>query len=149
MPLSFVQQRSLFMIGRRTGLALWVAVIVGATGATVVHVLGQTPGQTLPSAGEGQILARRLCAGCHAMENSSAAVPAGIPSLRAIANLPGQTGARLIGLLLQPHAPMPDMRLSMPEIQDLLAYLESLRTGTGEPLIDLSPGKDLPPTRRG
>ena len=83
------------------------------------------------------------------MEHSSGAVPAGVPTLRAVANRPGQTGARVTGLLLQPHAPMPDLRLSLPEIHDLLAYLESLRTGSGEPLIDLSPGKDLPAARRG
>lgn len=137
------------MIGWRTGVALWVAVATVAVDMATVPVVAQTQGQNPPSAAEGQDLARRLCAGCHAMETTSAAVPAGIPSLRALANLPGQTGARITGILLQPHAPMPDMRLSLLEIQDLLAYLESLRTGPGEPLIDLSPGKALPPTRRG
>ncbi|MDX2309388.1 MAG: cytochrome c [Hyphomicrobium sp.] len=73
-------------------------------------------------------LAQRLCSGCHLVEGREGTVPAGIPSLKGIANTKGQTGKRIEQTLIQPHTPMPDMLLTRDEIRHLLAYLETLRT---------------------
>lgn len=94
---------------------------------------------------EGQALAERLCVSCHAMDGRpGAVVPAGVPSLRGIANTPGQTGERIRGLLRNPHPPMPDVNLSYPEIDRLLAYLESIRTPSSSAPLAPRTDRDKP-----
>lgn len=92
----------------------------------------QTPG--LPSADKGQALALRLCAGCHVVNSgTTAGVPAGVPTMRSIARRPGQTAARIKDILISPPHQMPDMQLTIPEIEDLLAFLETLRNDPSQP----------------
>jgi mono/diheme cytochrome c family protein len=96
-----------------------------------------------PSPEKGQALAQKLCSGCHLIEEmASSATPAGIPTFRAIANRPGQTGQHITSVLIQPHTPMPDIHLSREEILNIVSYLETLRT-------DKSMQPLLPPTKYG
>ncbi len=63
-------------------------------------------------------------------------MPAGLPSLNAIANKPGQTGRHIEFMLINPHPPMPDVRLTIREINDVVLYLETLRSDkTTPPLL--------------
>lgn len=88
----------------------------------------------LPSPVKGLELAQKFCTGCHVVESSaSTTVPAGVPTFRGIANRPGQTGQHIKDVLIQPHPPMPDIHLSAPEIQNIIAYLETLRTDKSAP----------------
>lgn len=97
-----------------------------------------------PSPEKGYELVQKLCQGCHLVESSaSATTPVGVPTFRAIANRPGQTGERITNVLIQPHAPMPDIRLTREEIQNILSYLETFRTDPGIPPL-LSPAKPGP-----
>jgi mono/diheme cytochrome c family protein len=126
-----------FVRSRGALLVRLAAVAMMAPGVA----LAQAP-EVQPVPESGRQLAIRLCSNCHYVENATAnAIPAGIPSLKSIANQPGQSGDRITGFLLQPHPPMPELRLSVNEIKDLLAYLETLRNGSGAPLIDLAPRK--------
>lgn len=87
-----------------------------------------------PSAEKGHALAQKFCSGCHVIESDAGTtVPAGVPPFRAIANRPGQTSERIISILIQPHAPMPDMHLSREEMLDIVAYLDTLRTDPAIP----------------
>lgn len=87
-----------------------------------------------PSAAHGHQLALRLCSGCHVVDDASnSAVPAGIGTFRGIANSPGQSAERISNVLILPHLPMPDNQLTRDEIQDILAYLETLRTNPEVP----------------
>lgn len=108
----------------RPGLLAMALAVAGPAAA-------QSPAQPEPSAEKGLVLAQRLCSNCHLVEGSDGALPAGIPSLRGIANRPDQSARRIENALIQPHAPMPDMRLTKDEIQHLLAYLDTLRTEPG------------------
>lgn len=103
-------------------------------------------GSSRASAEAGQQLAEAFCSNCHLLGGETGApVVVGIPSLKFIANRPGQTGERIESILVKPHAPMPDMKLSYPEIRDLLAYLETLRTDkSGPSLLPPLPYKDNP-----
>ena len=94
------------------------------------------PQSNEPSAERGHELAGRLCSNCHLVEGQKdAVVPAGIPTMRGIANQPGQTGQRIMDTLIQPHTPMPELRLTIDEIRDVITYLETLRTDkSGPPL---------------
>lgn len=86
-----------------------------------------------PSAEKGAELAAKLCSNCHLMEGHTTSVPAGVISMRGIANRQGQTGQRVHDMLIQPHPPMPDIRLSVEEIQSVIFYLETLRTNQATP----------------
>jgi mono/diheme cytochrome c family protein len=74
---------------------------------------------------EGQAVARRWCAACHAMPDGAATDTA--PSLQRIAASPGLTPASLTAWLSAPHPPMPDPGLSRDQIDAVIAYVVSLR----------------------
>jgi len=75
----------------------------------------------------GGRLARQWCANCHVIDGSgpSATLPQGPPSFRVAAGHlnPGELRA----FLTHPHGQMPDLALTRSEIDDLIAYIETLR----------------------
>lgn len=84
---------------------------------------------------QGRQTAERLCTSCHVSDSSSSAVvPAGVPTLRTVANKPDQTAERIAGMLIDPHPPMPNTRVTREEINDIVAYLQSLRKPDLKPL---------------
>ena len=98
----------------------------------------------LPSPTRGHEFAQRFCKGCHVIDDSAGtSAPAGVPTFRAIANRPGQTGQRIMNILINPHPPMPDVQLTSREIGDVVAYLETLRTDPSIPPL-LSPTEQAP-----
>lgn len=97
----------------------------------------------------GADLAQHLCASCHLMPGSQhTSVTAGIPTFTAIANKPGQTGRHIELVLMKPHSPMPDVQLTIREIENILHLLQTLRSDqSAPPLIsplDADP-KSTPP----
>ncbi len=88
-----------------------------------------------PSAASGHQLAQRLCVGCHVIDTggTTAAPATGVPTFRAIANQTGQSGSRIKDRLIAPPHQMPDMLLTLREIDDILAYLETLRAAPSAP----------------
>lgn len=124
-------------IKRATLQAISVLAGIGLLLAGAQITGAQAPPQpNEPSAERGHELAGRLCSNCHLVEGQKdATVPAGIPTMRGIANQPGQTGQRIMDTLIQPHSPMPELRLTIDEIRDVITYLETLRTDkSGPPL---------------
>ena len=104
--------------------------------AVLADLTGAASAQTsiTPGVEAGASLARTLCSGCHLMDGATESnVPAGVPTLRGIANKEGQTGQKVFDVLIQPHPPMPDLSLSVGEIQSLIFYLESLRMNPAVP----------------
>lgn len=75
---------------------------------------------------EGQMLARQWCTSCHAITPGQA-VNEQAPSFAAIVRDRGRVADWLNTWLATPHEWMPDFSLSRQEIEDLVAYLESLR----------------------
>jgi cytochrome c len=76
---------------------------------------------------KGTQLAQQWCANCHVIgENPAASVQQGPPSFRAVAQ-GGLTADQLRTFLSHPHAPMPDLALTRAEIDDLIAYIATLR----------------------
>lgn len=75
----------------------------------------------------GERLARQWCANCHVIEKSGPAttLPQGPPAFRIIAG--HLDPAQLRAFLTHPHGAMPDLALTRAEIEDLIAYIESLR----------------------
>jgi mono/diheme cytochrome c family protein len=85
--------------------------------------------QTAASLARGQEIAERACAGCHALSGQPGRTIEGIavPSFGAIAARPNQTPQRLQSFIMTPHRPMPGMSLSLAEVNDVVAYLLSLK----------------------
>jgi cytochrome c len=80
-----------------------------------------TPG----SAAAGRDLVMRSCISCHAPEETKRAAD-GAPPLSFIARDNKQRPAFIRGWLMDPHPPMPGLMLSRQQIDDVIAYLESL-----------------------
>lgn len=75
----------------------------------------------------GLWLARYWCASCHRVEARGAASdPA--PAFAMIGRDPTTTLEKLHGWLAKPHPPMPDLKLTRVEEDDILAYVLSLKS---------------------
>jgi mono/diheme cytochrome c family protein len=72
----------------------------------------------------GQRLAEQWCSNCHAVERRGSD---SVPTLQQIANLPGRDTAMLRTFLTNPHPPMPPFQIGRDDIDDLVAYITSLR----------------------
>ena len=93
-----------------------------------------------PSAEKGKELATRLCRGCHLVDDAAdQADSRRYPTFRSIATKPGQTSEGIAAVLIKPHPPMPDIQLTRMEIENIIAYLDALRSDNALPPL-------LPPT---
>jgi mono/diheme cytochrome c family protein len=76
----------------------------------------------------GALLAKRWCANCHVVERTATEGRAdGLPSFIAIANRPGTSSESLRLVMTAEHGRMPNFALTRPEMNDLAAYIMSLR----------------------
>jgi mono/diheme cytochrome c family protein len=73
----------------------------------------------------GRELALSWCTSCHVVDYEGHGADAG-PPLPALLGDGRRTVDELRGWLAAPHPPMPDFDLSRQEIEDIVAYLESL-----------------------
>jgi mono/diheme cytochrome c family protein len=83
---------------------------------------------TLPAGAQdvrrGQRLAEQWCSNCHAVELRGSDT---VATLQQIANLPGRDANVLRTFLTNPHPPMPPFSIARDDIDDLVAYITSLR----------------------
>jgi mono/diheme cytochrome c family protein len=77
------------------------------------------------NANAGRDLVLRSCTTCHAVSGTIAASD-GAPPLSYIARDNKERPAWIRGWLMDPHAPMPEIMLSRQQINDIIAYLDSL-----------------------
>jgi cytochrome c len=76
----------------------------------------------------GHELVRRWCTACHVVEPGGTGTDAG-PALPSLLAGKQRSADQIRGWLTDPHPPMPNLDLSRQEIDDIVAYLQSL---TGE-----------------
>lgn len=74
----------------------------------------------------GERLARRWCASCHAVASDQKQASTDVPPFSAIAGMSAFNREKLTFFLLDPHPKMPDMSLSRNEASDLADYIASL-----------------------
>ena len=77
---------------------------------------------------EGSKLARQWCANCHLVGGEQTAGGDTAPTFASIAETAAERTDDLKAWLADPHPPMPNLNLTRSEIDDLLAYIESLNT---------------------
>jgi cytochrome c len=99
-----------------------------ALGAGILLMLGVQAAEAADTA-TGLALARKLCVNCHTVEPGAvkAEVIAGVPSFTAIADKPGQTEDKLKTFMLSPHPPMPQVQLTTHDLDNLAAYILTLK----------------------
>jgi len=85
------------------------------------------PGAAQADAADGERLARQWCVNCHVIDGSGPAttLPQGPPSFRIIAG--HLDPAEMRSFLTNPHGAMPNLGLTRAEIDNLIAYIESLK----------------------
>ena len=75
----------------------------------------------------GQALANAWCAGCHIVDRKGTGTDAA-PPFPSIANRNAPEQRSPGAFLSAPHPPMPDFNLAREQIDDIVAYLNSLAT---------------------
>jgi mono/diheme cytochrome c family protein len=106
---------------RRTGLAILLAGLLTSGAAAA----GQSGEQAHIAV--GRELAERYCASCHVIGPGQGRGSDQAPPFRAIATRPVTTADSLHAFLLRPHGGMPPLTLSNEQIDNLAAYILSLR----------------------
>ena len=79
------------------------------------------------NADAGRDLVMRSCISCHAPEGTKAATD-GAPPLSFVAKDNKKNPAWIRGWLMDPHPPMPGIMLNRRQIDDIIAYLNTLPT---------------------
>ena len=83
-------------------------------------------------ADQGRRLATSWCSGCHQVgPRTQATASDAIPSFRAVAAMPSTTSMSLRAFLSTTHPVMPDLKLTNGQIDDVGAYILSLRGRQG------------------
>ena len=79
-------------------------------------------------ASKGRSFARKVCSECHAVLPSEPISPnAKAPIFKAIANTPGMTATALAAWLRTSHPTMPNLIIDPEDMDDVIAYILSLR----------------------
>jgi cytochrome c len=77
---------------------------------------------------KGHMLAQRWCSSCHAVEPMTQEKSTDVaPSFSSVANTPSTSSMSLHAFLQTSHGQMPDFKLSRDQIDDVVAYILSLR----------------------
>jgi mono/diheme cytochrome c family protein len=76
----------------------------------------------------GRRLAEAWCGNCHVVgPGASGPASDAVPTFPAVARMPSTTAMSLRVFLQTPHSRMPDLRLSNEHMDDVIAYILSLR----------------------
>ncbi len=77
----------------------------------------------------GKAVAQKLCINCHIVEPGGAVQNAApdVPSFAAISDKAGQTEQHLRAFIMNPHPPMPEVQLTTYELDNIVAYILSLK----------------------
>jgi mono/diheme cytochrome c family protein len=107
-------------------IALALAVAACASTASIRRIVDA---DTRRAAQAGRVYAEDHCASCHAIERGATASRApSAPAFKSVADTQGMTATALQVWLRTPHETMPDFIVPDAAIDDLAAYLASLKT---------------------
>jgi mono/diheme cytochrome c family protein len=91
----------------------------------VAPTLAQDPPAGPPDATRGKALAGRWCAACHLVQLRLTTIDP--PTFTAIANDPSKTPDYLRHFFASPHKDMPPIQLTAPQVEDIIAYLRTMK----------------------
>lgn len=93
--------------------------------ATVLCLSSVSPAMAAGNAQAGHELAQRWCTSCHIIDPSGRGPDTG-PPFPTVAQRSKDDRSWVRAWLADPHPPMPNFNLSRQQIDDLMAYLDSL-----------------------
>ncbi len=98
-------------------------------GAALMAVLGSGPvkAQSIGDLTAGRMIAATLCVQCHRITGSDNDPDRTPPDFGAVANMRSFTGLSMRVFLQTPHGQMPRYQFNQTEMDDIVAYLSSLR----------------------
>ena len=100
-----------------------VLVFAGTT-----FTAGNLQAQEVGNAGEGQRIARAVCAECHFVDKGPEQSPNLIaPTFEHIANTPGMNSTALTAAIRTSHESMPNIIIKGSDLSDVIAYILSLQ----------------------
>lgn len=103
---------------------MWRPILIGF----VVWPLAATSAWAQQGDSEiGRQLTQNWCTTCHVVDKEGHGTDVG-PALPALLGDGRRTSDEIRGWLVDPHPPMPNFDLTRQEIEDIVAYLESLTT---------------------
>ena len=94
--------------------------------STIMIAAGTALAASAADVKHGEKLAKQWCINCHLVGSAQAAGADTAPTFASIAESAGERTDDLEAWLADPHPPMPNLNLTNYEIDDLLAYIESL-----------------------
>jgi len=95
------------------------------TAVSMVLMVQLSGASAAGNAESGRLLAQRWCAGCHAVPSAHTASDVA-PPFTSVAKAHKGDPAWVRGWLMTPHPPMEGINLSRQQIEDVIAYLQSL-----------------------
>ena len=105
---------------------LALALLLVSPALPVPPAMAQAPAAA-QAAARGKVIADGFCADCHAVPLGPARPNADAPSFVTMAKrLPSDVDI-LAAVIAYPHRPMPNIGLHREDVQDLLAYIATLR----------------------
>ena len=100
-------------------------LVLAALGAATVMT---AHAQQITDRQKGRLLARQVCAECHAVGRQRLRSPnSEAPSFVAVASTPGMTEMALNVFFQTPHRAMPNLILTPDQKREIIAYILSLR----------------------
>ena len=105
----------------------WIHLSAAVAGAAILASGLAFAQQTQGSALRGHDLAKTWCAGCHLIEARELRAKDAVPSFAAVAAMKSTTQLSLNAFLQTSHHNMPDWRLTRQQVDDVVAYILSLR----------------------
>jgi cytochrome c len=104
-------------------------VVIGAAVWTIPAIDPTYAQMNAADVARSRGLADRLCAGCHITSSTSGATPtnADVPSFAAIAKRADMSAERLAGRIIIPHPAMPNTQLTVAELRDIIAYIQTMK----------------------
>ncbi len=102
------------------------ATIQGVLAAGLFFALAMS-GAHAADLADGKALAEKWCSHCHLTGPGQKRAGDAAPTFTSIARMPSTTEMSLKAFLQTPHVRMPDYQLTRAEIDDLSAYILSLR----------------------
>ena len=96
--------------------------------ASLAVLAGTVAAQEMGDSKRGHFLAETVCSECHAIDRGAPRSRNGnAPTFESIANTRGMTPMALRVALRTPHREMPNLVLKNGDIDDIIAYLDTLK----------------------
>ncbi|MDP6343129.1 MAG: cytochrome c [Alphaproteobacteria bacterium] len=112
---------------RKTRLLTWILSAGLALALQPGLPTPATAQQIVADLAAGRAAAKRWCAECHLVAEGATTSSDVGPPFATLATDPAKTPTVLRAFLAAPHEPMPPIQLSQQDIENIVAYIQSLR----------------------